>query len=90
MSGAEKERASRNKTFPWKYPDKSSDETLQEKRKGHYIYIAYAIYLGERCVRAGIELAGEMEHKNIKNWKCQLYIITVPAIAIAHNNYDIN
>ena len=63
MSGAERERASRNKTFLWKYTDKSSDETLQEKRKGHYIYIAYTIYPGERCVRAGVELSGEMEHE---------------------------
>ena len=33
VGGAERERASRNKTFLWKYTDKSSDETLQEKRK---------------------------------------------------------
>ena len=37
MSGAERERVSRNKTFLWKYTDKSSDESLQEKRKGYYI-----------------------------------------------------
>ena len=37
MSGAVRERVSRNKTFLWNETDKSSDESLQEKRKGHYI-----------------------------------------------------
>ena len=33
------------------------------KEKERTLYIAYAIYLGEKCVWAGFELAGEMEHE---------------------------
>ena len=33
------------------------------KRKERTLHIAYAIYLGERCVPDGVELAGEMEHE---------------------------
>ena len=36
MSGAERERVSRNKMFLWNETDESSEESLQEKRKGYY------------------------------------------------------